>query len=337
MNLSKKVLTNYTLGSIKSLTPLNNGMVNQTWKVETDSGFFILQKVNKIYTKELMQDIDFVTSFLKSKEIKTFNIVKTKHNDLFVLDKNCFWRVLTLIDGFSFTEVHDKIVSYEAAKLLGMHHLTFSKINYKFKHSRPIKNNINLLYNAYKNSLPKDIIFDLKEAVGLVDKMVEMDLPKHLRRTVNHGDPKISNFIFSNKNGKLEAVAMIDLDDCNSNYNVLYELGSMFRSLSWNPKIGFDLDFFNSALQGYLDGSKDFLTEEELILIPRALKLNLLQLISRFIRDYFEDYYFEWDQSLYSSRKEHNLARAKEHIALYKDILKKEDDILMILENYLIR
>lgn len=277
-----------------------------------------------------MEDIQAVLEYLELHGFQVMKIVETRNKNLYVPDDSGFWRIFTYIEGKSYHQINDPQISYEAGKLLGSYHRSFSNLKYNFKHKRIINNNIPLLYQKYKDAVVNNNNPEIALMIPVIDKMIELDLPSHLRKTVNHGDPKISNFIFLN-NLPYKAIAMVDFDDCGKNYNVLHELGDAFRSWSWNPEKSnepFDVSLFTMALRGYYEGSKGFLFKEEWDLIPQAIKLNLLQLISRFIRDFFEDIYFEWDPTRYTSRKEHNLAQAKEYFALYEDICRKEKRII---------
>ncbi len=72
-------------------------------------------------------------------------------------------------------------------------------------------------------------------------------------------------------------------------------------------------------------GFEIHLVEKEHII--QGIKLITLELAARFLKDFFEDSYFNWDAKKYSSRAEHNLARTKRQIAIYKDICRKEDEM----------
>jgi Ser/Thr protein kinase RdoA (MazF antagonist) len=333
MKLPEEIITEYNIGVIHKLLPLREGIIHKTWKVETDLGIFILQKVNPIYTPLVMEDLKAVLEYLKSKGFEMTEVVETKNKHLYVEDEANFWRILTYIEGKSYGEVNNPQTACEAGKLLGFYHKSLVDFQYNFKHIRETVNNIPLLYKKYKDVVINNTNPDIEYMIPAINKMIEFKLPPYLRKTINHGDPKISNFIFTNSSPP-KAITMVDFDDCGKNYNVLHELGDAFCSWSWKPQEIhnlFDLALFNTGLHGYFEGSQGFLLEEEWNFLPQALKLHLLQLISRFVRDFFEDTYFEWDSSLYTSRKEHNLARAKEYFALYEDICKKENKIIQII------
>jgi hypothetical protein len=102
------------------------------------------------------------------------------------------------------------------------------------------------------------------------------------------------------------------------------ELGDAFRSWCGSAEDAaentFDVKKFEAAVNGYRTGSKNMLLPEEEALLLRATKLKCLELASRFLVDYFEDNYFGWNEKKYSSRKEHNLARAKGQVTLFKSL-----------------
>lgn len=331
----KNVIKQYDVGYIIDCQSLAGGIIHKTWKVQTSLGTFVLQKVNSIYSPVVMEDLDAVLGHLKKKGYKVAEIIRTKDGKLCVNTESGFWRMFEYADGEVHEEVPNSAIAYQAGLALGKYHKALSDLVYDFKHIRGLKNNIPLLFSAYKSATEGNSHPEIESLLPKIDKMIEINLPSGLRKTRNHGDPKISNYIFDKNKG--EVITMIDFDDCGENYNVLYELGSAFRSWSWNTKSKngpFDLDYFSKGLEGYLQGSGDFLTVDEKKLLLQAIKLNLLQLSSRFVRDFFEDSYFEWDESKYSSRREHNLARANEHIAFYEDICKKELQIKEIISKF---
>ncbi len=328
-------LSQYSLGAIRDIKPVSFGLIHKTWKVESTNGAFILQKVNPIYGPSVMEDMGAVLTYLKSRGRTVMEIVRTRSGASFLQDAPGFWRVFTYISGSVFESLPSSDAAYEAGKLLGLYHRLLNDFHYEFKHKRSIKHNIPLLYDAYKKATAGHADPEVALLDSFIERMPELDLPSHLRKCVHHGDAKISNFIFQERE-KPQAVAMVDFDDCGKNYNILHELGGFFRSTSWmnDPHTGassFSLDYFSRALAGYAEGSRDFLTDEEWQLIPQVLELNLLQLTSRFVRDMFEDNYFTWDPAKYPSRRVHNLARAKEHIALYGDVTGKRDTLREIV------
>ncbi len=332
----EEALAHYDIGRGTRTEPIVNGIIHKTWKVATDRDVFVLQQVNPIFAPSVMQDIAAVLAHLKSHGCLVMEIVKTKHGELFVPDETGFWRLFTYIPGRVYNEREATAdVAHEAGKLLGRYHNILDSLQYEFAHVRAIKHNIPLIFAAYQKAVAGNRDPEIAPLLPIIDRMPTLDLPLRFRKHAHHGDAKISNFIFS-EHGEPQAVAMVDFDDCGWNYNILHELGGFFRSVCWLPSARdgretFSLAHFERALEGYAAGAGKFLTAEEWQYIPHVLQLNLLQLASRFVRDYFEDSYFTWDPAKYPSRTAHNLARAQTHVALYEDIARKEQAIREIV------
>ena len=326
----RQVLKFYSLPKIVKIDAIKEGLIHRTYKVKTEGGIFVLQKVSFIFKPSINKDTQAALAHLKGNSFEVMEILANSQGKLYVKDGKYFWRVTTYIDGKVYGKTFSPQLAYEAGYLLGKYHkILNSKFKYQFKHFRTIKHNIPLVYQKYRSAVKKTKnrkVIKLGESVNLLPSLF---LPKNLRKSVIHGDPKISNFIFS-YDKKPKAISMVDFDDCGNRHSVLYELGSAFRSWSEVARgrcSMFDLKRFQAALSGYDKGSSHFLSKKERKLIPRAIKIQTLQLTSRFLRDYFEDYYFAWNPRKYSSRKAHNLDRAKDSIELYNDIVRKEKKI----------
>ncbi len=327
------ILALYDIGTVHKMEQLHSGIIHETWKVEAASEYYILQRVSPIFGSTVMEDIDTVLCFLQANGCYTMEIIRTQSRDLLVFDGDRFWRLFSYVSGVVHETASAPSIAYSAGKLLGTYHCILQRLQYKFKHVRSIKHNIPLLFEKYKQTVNKNTDPEVAKLLPTIELLPALDLPKSFRKTINHGDPKISNFIFS-QDGTI-ARTMVDFDDCGDQYNVLYELGGAFRSWcrikSSNGDV-FSLPNFEAGLQGYCDGASDFLQDEEWELLAQAVTLIPLELASRFVRDIFEDSYFDWDRVKYPSRKAHNLDRAQGQVALYHDIVKQEKEIRDIIQ-----
>ena len=262
-------------------------------------------------------------------------IIKTKDGALSVVDEDSFWRVFTYIHGQTFEYIESEHVAREAGKLLGTYHRVLNtNFNYEFKHVRSIKHNIPAVYEKYKKVIEKNSNKELEKFFPVIDKVISLDLPKDLRKSVGHGDTKITNFIFST-DPVPKAITMVDFDDVGRHSSILYELGSAFRS--WcavydGEKTHFSIKYFASAFNGYWEGSQKFLLKKESALIPRAIEVQCLQLASRFVRDYFGGNYFRFDPKKFPSRQAHSVYRTNECIDLYYEIEEKKDELLALIK-----
>ena len=334
----QEVLKNYSLGEMFGCVQLNEGIIHNTWRLETESGKYILQYVSSIFSEPVMQDIDAVLKYLHGYGFLMMEVVTTRQGRLCVVDDDRFWRIYSFVPGNIYRKADSAEKAGSAGSLLGQVHMALnSGFNYSFKHRRDVKHNIPMIYSQYLEASklrPESNTSIFQEAINELPKL---DLPRSLRSCYFHGDPKITNFIFSETEPD-KAISMVDFDDCGNGASILYELGSAFRSwcsIVTDSERSFSLVLFKAAVNGYFEGSQGFLTPEETSLIPRVILLQTLQGVARYVTDYFEDYYFQWDPARFGSRQEHNLYRAHLHFGLYNDILSKQDAIKESLSGHL--
>lgn len=128
-------------------------------------------------------------------------------------------------------------------------------------------------------------------------------------------------------------LAVIDLDTVMPG-SLLYDYGDGIRSTSSTAledekdlsKVSIDLKMFENYTDGYMSEMFDCITENELVLMPESIRIITLELAMRFLNDYINgDVYFKTDY------KDHNLDRARNQLALVKDIEKK----LPYINNYI--
>ena len=137
-----------------------------------------------------------------------------------------------------------------------------------------------------------------------------------------HGDPKISNFLFSRETGGAES--LIDLDTVGW-MALPWELGDAFRS--WCNPLGedneqgqFNGDFFKSAYESCVVEAGHYLTEVERGDFLLATLYIYLELAARFSLDVLEESYFSWDETQFARAADHNLMRARGQISAAFDL-----------------
>ena len=99
--MDPEIIVEQFLGSVEilSITPIENGLINHTFLVETESGKFILQQVNTLIFKNPKA---IQNNHLKINEIldrsgyskKTVKIIPTLSNDLLFEQNKEAWRML---------------------------------------------------------------------------------------------------------------------------------------------------------------------------------------------------------------------------------------------------
>ncbi len=332
----EQALHNWNVPNLKNLDPTAikraaSGLLNQTYLIRVNKPqpeLYILQCVHPAVSMDgAMNNYFHVTQFLQSQNQPTQIMFKTIEDKLWVEDdelKTWRWRLMRGVEGEFYDKTTDTTLAKEAGKLLGQFHRTLSKYPRELEVGR-----ISFQYDQelaklhqFKDQLMADPDEFIHRATQLLlaefpDLMLPTDLPKR----IIHGDPKISNVLFTPEK---QGICFIDLDTIQF-LSPLYDLGDAMRS--WcgqdedDPNNTFNPEMYNALLSGYLSTSKDLLTEREIALIPKASKLIMLGLTARFLNDYIEDSYFGYDETRYESRKAHNKARVMGQLSLYQSAI----------------
>ena len=312
-----------------NIYPISTGLINLTYRVETASGErYALQQLAPIFGREVHQDIAAVTEHLVHKHLKTPTLVRTNTGDLDVeLEDNMgLWRLMTWVDGECRTLVSEPTSAYEAGVALGRFHSALADFNTPFIHTRLGVHDTPRHLNGLRSALTQYAHHpDFSEIQPIAHSILtyaeSLESWDSIQERVVHGDPKITNLIFSQE-GK--GLAWVDLDTV-SRMALPLELGDAFRS--WCNPLGenaeatkFNLDLFEAAVHGYATGARDTIQPWEQELIVPGCRQIILELAARFCRDALEEQYFGWDKERYSSRSKHNQVRAKSQLALFIDL-----------------
>lgn len=314
---------------------ITTGLINQTFRIETVSGErYALQQLNTIFGREVHQDIAAVTEHLAGKHLQTPKLVRTQSGglDIDLGAEMGLWRLMTWINGECQTQLSHPASAYEAGRMLGHFHSALADFKTPFVHTRlGIHDTPRHLHQlkSVLSQLTHHPNLDKIEPVAMAILTSAEALPQwdvHSERVV-HGDPKVTNLIFSPE-GK--GLAWVDLDTV-SRMALPLELGDAFRS--WcnpsgedSPKTEFRLDLFEAAVSGYANGANGIIKPWEHELFVSGCQQIALELAARFCRDALEERYFGWDPTRYASRSEHNLTRAKSQLALALDLGQKQSD-----------
>jgi Ser/Thr protein kinase RdoA (MazF antagonist) len=142
-----------------------------------------------------------------------------------------------------------------------------------------------------------------------------------------HGDPKVNNVLLDSSSG--QAVAMVDLDTVKPGL-LHYDIGDALRS-GCNPTgeettdlaaVQFDHARCRAMLAGYLELARPILTEADLALIPTAARLISFELGLRFFSDHLAgNRYFK------CRHPGHNLQRALVQFTLTERIEAQEQQL----------
>ena len=151
---------------------------------------------------------------------------------------------------------------------------------------------------------------------------------------VTHNDTKLNNILFDEKTGK--GLCIIDLDTIMPGL-AANDFGDSIRfgaatAEEDEPNLDlmhFDISLYELYVKGYLEETKDVLTEAEIKSLPWGARLMTLECGIRFLTDYLQgDTYFKTDYP------EHNLVRARTQFRLVDEMEQQFDRMQELVEKY---
>ncbi|MDR0396092.1 MAG: aminoglycoside phosphotransferase family protein [Oscillospiraceae bacterium] len=165
----------------------------------------------------------------------------------------------------------------------------------------------------------------VRDRSSLASRIVDQLSGGALPLRVTHNDTKINNVLIDDSTE--EAICVIDLDTVMPGSS-LYDFGDMIRfgassAAEDEPdvsKIDLDMGKYEQFAKGFIDKTRGFLSDSELIAQPLGCLVITYELAMRFLTDYLDgDRYFRvWDP-------EHNLIRARAQLRLLEDMESKYD------------
>lgn len=347
---------------IKNIKKFKNGLINKTYLIEFDNIKYIIQQINSNVFKSpmaVMHNIDLITNHLKRKLVYegknfqqlTLTLIKTKHNENFVIVNDEYWRCYLCIEGITYEETTDPQIFYEAGRIIGEFQLLLKDF-----HTPLLNDNIRNFHNTpfrYEEFLEKVIsnkydrrkyctleITQINSRRNKMGIIVEALKNKQIPLRVVHNDTKLNNIMFDQNTKK--SLCLIDLDTTMKG-SMLYDFGDALRKGASttteddtnldNVKINFEL--VSSFVEGFLKSVKSIITDNEIKLLYDAYYILTLELSMRFLTDFLNnDQYFKIDEEL--NRPFINLERSKNQLKLLFEIEKNELIIKNIINEKLL-
>lgn len=342
-------LIHYSLPSVREIKPVTVGLIHATYKVEVESDSvkrgargattpttYILQRLHPMLAHpSLTEDYEAVTEALAAGGLTAQRVVRTAAGELTVPDDESSdrsWRLLTYVPGRVYETLSGATRARECGGAVGQFHVALARMPYTFKSALKFHPyNAPKFYKDFVRVTKKfeqragDLFAPVKKEVEFLLRTVpKFFLPAGVPKRVVHGDLKITNFVFDEAGRHVRA--LIDLDTC-AKFPIAAELGDAMRS--WcgraedDPHNSCNKAIFQAAVDGYCSAVGDRMTPYEKKLIPQGAKLITINQALRFLKDYFEDFYFGYDTKKYKTRRAANLARARGQLALFRDMEKK--------------
>ena len=346
-------------GKATSITQINKGYINRTYRVETisDSGHvhkYVLQRINTNVFPDvdaLMNNFKITTNHLFGKlvlpgsgvhgSVQTFR--PTKDGRAYLKDATGCWRMLTYFDGVYSIDIPERAdIFYHAGSAFGSFMREMADVDVsEIKEIIPNFHNTKSRYLDLEESISrdpkgrvKDVLPEIEFVRARADKYSlicdALELGKIPTR-ICHNDCNLNNILFDNKTHL--PVAIIDLDTVMPS-SPLYDYGDSMR-IGTNTakddekdlsKVSCNLKLYEQYARGYLEACGDLLTKEELALLPYASILITAEDGIRFLMDHIDgDTYY----NIYYPGQ--NLDRARTQLKLVEDMEKKLPEIKAIL------
>lgn len=346
-------------GTIASIRPLGNGLINDTHLVVTagENDDYVLQRINNSIFQDvdlLQHNVEAVTSHIRKKLIeageddisrKVLHFVETGEGKTYYMDgAGRYWRVSVFIPRAKTFEAVTPEYSYYAGKAFGNFEAMLVDLPETLGETIPDFHNMELRMRQLRDAVAQDAKGRLSEVRDIVDeleshahemcKAERMGREGKLPKRVCHCDTKVNNMMFDEEG---RVLCVIDLDTVMpsfvfSDYGDFLRTGANFVAED-DPeigKVGFREDIFESFTKGYLESAKSFLTPVETENLPYAVALFPYMQCVRFLTDYINgDTYYK------IKYPEHNLVRTRNQLALFRCVYAKQEEMARFIASCL--
>ncbi len=346
-------------GTIASIRPLGNGLINDTYLVVTagENDDYVLQCINNSIFQDvdlLQHNVEAVTSHIRKKLIeageddisrKVLHFVETGEGKTYYMDgAGRYWRVSVFIPRAKTFEAVTPEYSYYAGKAFGNFEAMLVDLPETLGETIPDFHNMELRMRQLRDAVAQDAKGRLSEVRDIVDeleshahemcKAERMGREGKLPKRVCHCDTKVNNMMFDEEG---RVLCVIDLDTVMpsfvfSDYGDFLRTGANFVAED-DPeigKVGFREDIFESFTKGYLESAKSFLTPVETENLPYAVALFPYMQCVRFLTDYINgDTYYK------IKYPEHNLVRTRNQLALFRCVYAKQEEMARFIASCL--
>ncbi len=342
-SIRQRVLPHFPSWQGAELSPLGNGLINQTFLVVQNEARAVLQKLAPIFSPLINENIEAVTARLAQAGLPTPRLIPTADGRLWVEEENeGVWRLQTFIAGTSFDKVTSPRQAQAAGALVARFHAALDGLQHAFRGLRTGVHDTPRHLARLEEAVATHAQHRLYDSVAplaadiLARAQALPPLPA-LPPRLCHGDLKLNNILFVGPTlpASEEAICLIDLDTVGP-MALAYELGDAWRS--WCNRSGeddacahIDLDVFRCSFTGYTSAIGRVLTRDERHALLGGVEWISLELAARFLADALFESYFGWDAARYPSRGEHNLLRGRGQLALHEAFVQVRAERAQIL------
>ena len=330
---------------ISSIEPLGSGLINDTYKIMKagqKQPKYVLQHINdKVFTdvEMLQRNIEIVTDHIRRKyeaagmpdiNRRVLHFLKADTGKTYVKVGEEYWRVMDFIADSVTQDAVTPQSAYDAGLSFGDFEALLADVKEPIGEIIPNFHNIEFRLKQLDDAIAADAVGRMKDhevqnyVKKIKDLAYEMCLGERLYREgklpkrICHCDTKVNNMLFD-KDGKV--LCIIDLDTIMPSF-VFSDFGDFLRSAANtgaedDPDLGnihFNMEIYDAFLNGYLEGTKSFLTPVEREHLPYAAMLFPYMQAVRFFADYINgDTYYKIQYP------EHNMVRTRAQWKLFEE------------------
>lgn len=345
-------------GHVRSVEPLGNGLINDTFKVCMDGDEqYVLQRINHLIFTDvdlLQHNIEVVTAHLRRKlesageadiDRKVLRFIPLSDSPkTYLKDGDAYWRISVFIPDAYTYETVDPEFSYYAGKAFGRFEADLADLDEPLGETIPDFHNMELRDRQLKEAIAADPVGrmsdpevrEIAEYLAAYShqmcKAERMYREGTLPKRICHCDTKVNNMMFDADGNVL---CVIDLDTVMPSF-VFSDFGDFLRTAANTApedepdtdKIAFRMDIFKAFAKGYIESASVFLTPVERENLPYAACLFPYMQAVRFFADYINgDTYYK------IKYPEHNLVRTRAQIKLFKEALSKTGEMKSYLDS----
>lgn len=307
-------------------TPVAQGWIHQTFRVDDGARRYVLQRLNPVFSPGVHANIDAVTRRLAERGVETPRLERTRDGALFAdLGARGRFRLMTWIDGVAYDTCADVRHAASAGRLVARFHSALDGLDHAFAPLGFAFHDTSLYFAELSSALLDCVDHPLHPEVAGVARQIEeiasaWEPLGPVPDRVVHLDLKFNNILFRGEPGAEEASCLIDLDTL-SRMPLWVELGDAWRS--WcnrrpehEAEAVYDASVFEASARAWLDELAFDLEPLERKSLAYAVERLSIELAARFATDALRESYFGWNADLFPSAGAHNLSRARGQLSL---------------------
>ncbi|HSX29637.1 MAG TPA: phosphotransferase [Candidatus Saccharimonadales bacterium] len=317
-----EVVSAYFVEPPRHVKPCDDGIINTTYLLQFNDGRqCILQQLNTLFDEATVTDFQAVSTHLAQRGRIVQRLIPTIGNKPCYRDSaGNLWRALSYIAGTEAPEHMTESQLVSVGKLLGGLHESLSSFTYKPTFTIPNFHDTGF-YARTLGTIRKQVLDPALQRMAddCLAAHTYLELPPAPMQLI-HGDPRTTNIVFDTHT---------ELASCYIDFDTLMygspwvDIGDLIRSISGNSdqtQEKFSIGSVQAIMQGYILARPQIAPahEEALRLSLTSLQVISIELTIRFLIDTVQDYYFGWDNTLFQSRKDNNIARANAQLAIYR-------------------